>query len=314
VSAVRAAWSSASFLLYTGGLVLALVVVWLFASLADEWGDFALTAWTAAVVVALGGAAYVAQRAGQVVLAGLIALSGVVAVGLFVGALEDWFGWLDDVDDSAFGGFRPALLLLVLALLAASLVALRRFRFPLLVVIAAAAAWFFVTDLISGGGDWSAIVTVLVGLVYVVLAVALDADPETRPYAFWLHVAAGVTIGSGLIWFFHEGDLDFVLVGLAGLAYIALGDRLVRSSWVVLGAWGLLQTTSHFATKWGGASEFFFPLFYFVPFFIVGGETAFNGEDAHRPWLGALIFGLYALVLIAIGLFVAHRRRALPAP
>jgi hypothetical protein len=314
VSAVRAAWSSASFLLYTGGIVLAFVVVWQFGALAGEWGDFGLTAWSALVAAALAAAAALAQRAGEPVLAGLLAFSAVVAFGLFVGALEDWIGLLDDFDDSPFRGFRIGVLLLALVLFIASLVALSRFRFPLLVLLAAATGWFFVTDLISGGGSWSAIVTLAVGLVLLLLAVSLDADPESRPYAFWLHVAAGLTIGGGLIWFFRDSDLDFVLLGVAGLGYIALGDRLARSSWVVLGAWGLLQTTAHFATKWGGINEFFFPLFYLVPFFIFGGESAFDGLETFRPWLGALIFGIYALALIAIALLLTRRRRALPAP
>lgn len=314
MSAVRAAWSSTSFLLYTGGILLAFVVVWLFGALSDEWGDFGLTAWSAVVAAGLAAAAALAQRVGEPVLAGLLAFSAVVAFGLFVGALEDWFGWLDDFGDSPFRGFRVSVLLLVLVLFIAALFALRRFRFPLLVLLAAAAGWFFVTDLISGGGSWSAIVTLAVGLVFLLLAIALDADPETRPYAFWLHVAAGVTIGGGLIWFFRDSDLDFVLLGVAGLGYIALGDRLARSSWVVLGAWGLLQTTAHFATKWGGINEFFFPLFYLVPFFIFGGESAFDGLETFRPWLGALIFGIYALALIAIALLLTRRRRALPAP
>ena len=293
--------------------MLAFAVVWLFAALSDEWGDFGLAAWSAAVAVALGAAAFLAQRAGESVLAGLLALSAVIGVAFFVGALEDWFGWLDDFGDSPFGGFRVAVLLLALVLLAASLLALWRFRFPLLVVVAAASAWFFVTDLLSGGGDWSAIVTVAVGLIFLAIAFALDRTPDTRPYAFWVHVAAGVTIGGGLLWFFHEGDLRLLLLGAAGLAYIALGDRLLRSSWVVLGAWGLLQTTAHFATKWGGENEFFFPIFYFVPFFLFTGGFELDGTPG-RPWLGALIFGLYALVLMAIGVFLAHRRRALPAP
>src|SRR5438876_7457571 len=43
-----------------------------------------------------------------------------------------------------------------------SFVALRIFRFPLLVFIAVAALWFFVTDVLSGGGNWSATVTLVV--------------------------------------------------------------------------------------------------------------------------------------------------------
>ena len=91
--------------------------------------------------------------------------------------------------------------------------------------------------------------SILVGLMLVSWAVAVDRG-STRPFAFWLHVVAGLTIGGGLLWLLHDGDWDWILIGLVALLYIWIGDRLVRSSWVVLGAWALLQSTAHFAAKW----------------------------------------------------------------
>ena len=72
----------------------------------------------------------------------------------------------------------------------------------------------------------------------------------SRTYGFWLHVASGLAIGGGLLWFFHDGNFDWILIAVAALLYVALGDALVRSSWVVFAAWGLLQVTTHFAEKW----------------------------------------------------------------
>ena len=119
-----------------------------------------------------------------------------------------------------FEGFRFWLLVLELAAIVASAVALRLFEFPLLVLLLAASSWFFVTDLISGGGDWTAIVTIAVGLMFLLAAIAVDDGPS-RPFGFWLHVAAGLTIGGGLLWFFHDGRFDWILIGLVGLLYIA---------------------------------------------------------------------------------------------
>lgn len=310
MSAVRAAWSSASFLIYAGGLTLLFAVVWLLVTLGDEFQEAAFFGWSALLFLVLAAGALAARRAGQSLVAGLLALSAVVAFTVFVGSLEDWFGWLDDFGDSPFSGFRPALLLLELVAVAASFVALSMFRFPLLVAPAAAASWFFVTDLISGGGNWSAFVSIGVGLILLLIALGVDADPETQPYGLWVHVAAGFAIGGGLLWFFHDGDLDWILIGLASLAYIVLGDRLLRSSWVVLGAWALLQTTTHFADKWSSIE--FFPLFYFVPLFYFGFDVF--SEDPGRAWLAPLLYAAYAFLLIGIGLFFMRRRRALPAP
>ena len=315
MSAVRAAWSSTSFLVYAGGLTLLFAVVWLLVTLGDDYQEAAFAGWSALVFLTLAAAALAARRTGQDLVAGLLALSAVVGLTVFVGAVEDWFGWLPGDEDSVFGGFRPAFLLLQLVAVAASFVALAIFRFPLLVFPAVAATWFFVTDLISGGGSWSAIVSIGIGLILLLIALGVDADPETRPYGLWLHVAAGGAIGGGLLWFFHEGDLEWILVGVAGLGYIVLGDRLLRSSWVVLGAWGVLQTAAHFAAKWSYLDPFAFffvlPFYFLLPAF-VGDETSL--EPTGHEWAAPLVFAVYALALIAIGLFLARRRRALPAP
>ena len=312
MSAVRAAWSSASFLIYAGGLTLLFAFVWLLVTLGDEFQEAAFVGWSALLFLVLEAGALAARRAGQSLVAGLLALNAVVAFTVFVGSLEDWFGWLDDLGDSPFSGFRPALLLLELVAMAASFVALSLFRFPLLVVPAAGASAFFVIDLISGGGNWSAIVSIGVGLILLLIGLGVDADPETQPYGLWVHVASGFAIGGGLLWFFHDGDLDWILIGIAAFGYIVLGDRLLRSSWVVLGAWALLQTTTHFVEKWSTTSDLF-PFAYFVPFFLFGGFDVF-GEENGRQWLGPLLYAAYALVLIALGVWVARRRRALPAP
>ncbi|MEO8291421.1 MAG: hypothetical protein ABI649_10560, partial [Gaiellaceae bacterium] len=130
---------------------------------------------------------------------------------------------------------------------------------------------------------------------------------ESRVNGFWLHVVAGLTIGGGFLWFFHEGDLDWILVGAAGLAYVALGDRLARSSWIVLGAWGMLQAASHFATKWSAIGEGFFPIPYLFPF-VFSFEGGYSESHRHE-WLGPLIFAALGVVFLGLALLLARRRR-----
>jgi len=92
---------------------------------------------------------------------------------MFQGALERWWGWLPATSSSLFSGFHAGLLLLELLIVAGAVVELRGYRFPLLVLPACVAAWLFVTDLVSNGGDWSAIVTIVVGLGYLLAGMAL---------------------------------------------------------------------------------------------------------------------------------------------
>jgi len=312
MNAVRVPWSHASFLVYLGGITILAAVLSFLSIESSEHGAGRLVGWSALAFGILAVLAFLSKRNGRLLTAGLYALSAVAAFVVFFGALLSWFGWLGDLNrGSAFGGFRFWLLVLELSVVVAAAVALRIFRFPLLVFVVAASAWFFVTDLISGGGDWSASVTIAYGLALLGVAVASDSEGP-RIYGFWLHVVAGLTIGGGLLWFFHEGDWDWVVIGVAALAYILLGDRLLRSSWVVLAAWGLLQVTTHFAAKWAAVGVFgFFPLgFLLFPF------LAFNGfaQTRDHEWAAPLAYAVLGLVFIVVAqLLVRRRREAVPA-
>jgi hypothetical protein len=308
VDVVRVPWSGASFLAYLGGFTVLFSALSLLGVQADEYGDAGLVLWAALVYSVLAAAAWLALRAGHRIIAGLLAVATVAAFGVLIGALFSWFGWLEE-PESAFEGFDVALLLLELLIVLASVVAWRMFRFPLLVFFIALSGWFFVTDLVSNGGDWSAVVTVLIGVVLFVMAGSADAG-ESRVSGFWLHVASGLAIGGGLLWFFHDGDFDWVIVGLAGLAYIAIGDRLARSSWIVLGAWGLLQTATYFADKWSDFTASFFPLTILLfPFFFFPEIGDFSQQPEHR-WLGPVIYALFGVLFFAIAVMIARRRRA----
>jgi hypothetical protein len=312
VTTVRAPWSSASFLVYTGGLTILGAVVALLSVQSSDHGPGAFVLWALLVFAVVTAAAFALRSRSHLVTAGVLAMSSVGAFVVFVGALLDWFGWLPDLDSLGFRGFHFWLLVLELLLVVASAVALRLFGFPLLVLVITAGSWFFVTDLISNGGDRSAAVTLAVGLVFLVVARRMDSAGSTVR-AFWVHVAAGLTIGGGFLWFLHDGDLDWALVALMGLLYVGLGERLLRSSWVVLGAWGILQSAAHYADKWSDVSEvFFFPFVFLFPF-----SLSFDGEygaNQDHEWAGPLVFAAAGVILIAIALLLVRRRRtATPA-
>jgi hypothetical protein len=305
MNVVRVPWSSASFLVYLGGLTILFATVTLLTFQAETHGSAGTVLWAFLIFAAVYLAAFTAKARGNFVTAGLLAASTVVAFIVFLGSVLDWFGWLPDTDSGVFEGFRFWLLVLEVAAVIASAVALQIFKFPLLVLLLAGSIWFFVTDLFSGGGNWTAIVTIAVGLAFLIAGISVDDGPS-RPYGFWLHVAAGLTIGGGLVWFFHDSTFDWIVIALVGFGYVAFGARLARSSWVVLGAWGILQTTGYFADKWSDIGGFFFPLFYLFPFLIsLGDET---GDHAHN-WLGPLIFAFTGAVFIGLGILYARRSR-----
>jgi hypothetical protein len=204
-------------------------------------------------------------------------------------ALYTWFGWLS-VSSGPFSGFSLARLTFVLFTLLVALVGLRTFRFPLLMLIVVELVWFFVTDLISGGGDWSAVVTFFIGLAFLGWAVAVDGGPD-RPYGMWIHVAAGLTIGGSLLWFLHHGHFEWALIVVAGLVYLKLAELLERSSWAVLGSFGILAAAAHYTSSFSHAR--------------ISPAGASGGGS--RGWVPALVFGLAGGLLLVAGGMLARR-------
>jgi hypothetical protein len=293
VQAIRAPWTSGSFLVYTGALTVLVSALWLDSILSDRYRAAPFVGWAALVFACAAACALAFRGAGRPLLAGLFAFVSVALFAVCIGALEDWFGWLSH--DSPLHGFHWSLLLVEVLTVVAALRALRIFHHPLLVLAAAGVGWYFVADLLSSGGNWSAWVSILYGLFLLMLSAGVNPV-----YEFWLHVVAGLTIGGGLLWFWHESDWNFVLIGLTGLLYILFGGAKRRSSWTVLGAVGLFLTTVHFVDKWFG-SVLVFP---FV------GDFGTPKHDWARP-LGFVVLGF---VYVALGIMLRRREREAVVP
>ena len=145
-----------------------------------------------------------------------------IAWGFFVGALWVWFGWLSvhDLSHLPFKGFSVARLSLLLLILVAAIDDTRRFRFPFIKALTLFFGWLFVTDLISGGGSWSAVVTLVVGLAY-----AIAGGSSERPTAFWQHLFGGLLIGGSLLYWWHGGDWQWALICVVALVYVGMAHR-----------------------------------------------------------------------------------------
>jgi hypothetical protein len=283
----------ASWLFYVGGFTVLGAALGALGYLASQYGDGAFVLWALLVLVVLYGLALAYKREDRWIAAGVFAVSSIVVWGVFVGALWNWFGWLDNlnVGSSPFSGFSVARLSLYLLILAAVWDDSRRFRFPLIALIGVFFSWLFVTDLISGGGSWSAVVTLFVGLVYLVIGTASD-----KPSAFWFHVAAGLLIGGALVYWWHAGDTRWALVCVVALVYIAIANATRRSSWAVLGSIGLLMATTHFATEWARGDN-------------TGGLTIGPASvPSFQGWVPPLVFAFTGFLMVLLGL-VALRRR-----
>jgi hypothetical protein len=293
VEARKPVWTSSSFLVYTGGLTVLAAAVGGLGYLSGSYGRGAFAGWAFLVLAVLYALAHAFRVRGRWLTAGVFAFASVVAWGFFVGALWVWFGWLSPRDFAGlpFRGFDLGRLSLEMLVLLAAFDDRRRFRFPFITSLIVLVGWLFVTDLVSGGGSWSAVVTLVVGLAY------LGAGSATeQPPAFWLHLGAGVLIGGSLLYWFHGGDFRWALIAIASLLYIGNAHRTGRSSWAVLGALGLLAASTHFASEWSHTPAF--------------GIVTLQGVQTTRDWVPPLVYAFTGFLLVALGLAVARRRSA----
>jgi hypothetical protein len=299
MDAVRPRWSSSSFLMYAGAFVVLFAMAALLMYLSSEHSDGGFFGWALLVWAVIAAVAVGFELAGERIAAGLFAFVSLIAFSVAAGSFEDLIGILDDVGDGPFDGFRIGLLLLDLIVITAGFILLARFGFPLLVLPIAFIGWFFLVDLVSGGGTWSAIVSIFVGLVFMLIGAAAD-----RTYGFWIHVIAGLAIGGAFLYLWNSATWEWILIGLIALLYFLLAGALDRSSYAVFGAIGLFAAWAYFVDKWTDA-EVSNPLFEGVP---EGGFNSDTGEP--NVWGAALLYGLFGLALVAIGIWLERRRPA----
>lgn len=279
--ALRPRWSSASALVYIGGVVVLSATGSLLGILGEDHGNAALvgfSALTTAIAVAL---ALALQQAGRPVAAGVLATLAVVFFAVFVGSLETWIGILDE--DAGDPDWQPGFLVLELLTIGAALVALQRFRAPLLML--PIAVTFALTLIDLGAREYMAIIA---GLILAAVGHAVDRAGR-EPYAMWLHLVGGASFGAGVL-ALVDGDAGWILVGLVSVAYVAGGYAFGRASYAVLGALGILATTTYFIQDGLSFVSFFIPLEVGEP----GGGT--------DPWQIALYYVFAGLLIFALGL------------
>jgi hypothetical protein len=288
-------WSPSSFLLYAGGFLVLAASNGSLAYLSTTYSDGALVAWSLLPLVVLLAVATFLRRRGQWIAGGVFAFTWVSTWATFLGILFNWWGWqLDTGSSSAFGGWNWALWAIELLVIAAAAVMLRLFRFPLLFVYVLVAVYLFVTDVISGGGSWSAVVTLFIGIVYLFVGLSVDRGPR-RAYGFWWHLVSGLLIGGALLFWWHSSEADWALLATASVLFILLAGASWRSSWAVLGAAGLIAAASHWTVEWVSAG--------------------FSIFAPNRTWVPFVVFAVVGFFFVVLGLYLAwRRRRREPAP
>ena len=126
---------------------------------------------------------------------------------------------------------------------------------------------------------------------------------DTRPYGFWVHVVAGLTIGGALLYWWHSSDFQWALIIVVGLVFMAVGAGIRRSSYAVLGTIGLFLATLALRARRRPSEP--------LP------TTAFGDEPPNGPasWAGPVAFLCLGPLPRASGHgALAARRGARPRP
>lgn len=283
-------WTSSSFLVYTGGLTVLGGGLAALGYLAGHYGSGAKAGWALLILCVLYGLAHLFRVGGRQTAAGIFAFVAVLAWAVFLVLLFEWWGW-HGVNGSLkhWSWSRLALWLLVLA---AAWDDRRRFGFPFIRLISVVVGWLFVVDLITAGGTFTAVVTLLVGIAYF-----LWGTIHRSPSSFWLHLVGGLLIGGAIIYWAHTGDAEWAGVSIAAFIFVFIAYATKRSSWAVLGTIGFFAATVHYLV--GSPTD-------------IARSVMSGSPPPHvSPWAPALAFGLLGFWLVLLGLVGRDRR---PAP
>ena len=306
-------WTSATFLVYAGGLTVLIGGLFALGYLAANYGPGAETGWALLILVILYGIAHGLRIRERPIAAGIFAFGSVIAWIAFVFFAFEWFGW--NGVNAGLSHWSWARTLAILLILAAAWDDRRRFNFPFIRAISALFGWIFVLDLLPAGGNWTASWALVVGLAYLVAGTIGD-----EPSSFWLHLVGGALIGGAILDWAHTSDGDYAVVSIVAFVFVILAYLTKRSSWAVFGTIGFYVATIHYLigsptalaeglVGLGGAGS--------------GHCTATPGSPPicastgpHiSPWSPALAFGLLGFFLVGLGLLGRRRTRAtLAAP
>jgi len=289
VQARKPVWKTSSYLVYTGGLTVLGAAIAALAYLSGHYGKGALTGWALLILVVISGIAETLRRRGRWTAAGIFAFTSVIAWGAFLALAWRWFGWLDHWN-SAFGSWSVAHLSLELLILVGAWHDRRRWDFPFITLLSALVGWFFVTDFVSNGGGWTYVVTLLIGLAYLV-----GGSVSGKPSAFWLHLVAGALIGVALLHWWSTTDTDWALISAASLVYVGIAYATKRSSWAVYATIGFFGATVHYLLS-------------------TTSSTTIAGIHVSVPsisgWSPSVAFACLGFWLVLLGLATRRRRTA----
>jgi hypothetical protein len=309
---IKPIWTSATFLVYAGGLTVLIGGLAALGYLSSQYGKGAQTAWALLILVILYGVAHGLRVRERPIAAGIFAFASVIAWGALVIFAFEWFGW--NGVNASLSLWSWARTLAILLILVAAWDDRRRFNFPFIRLLSSVLGFVLVLDLLPAGGNWSAVWALIVGLVYLGWGWI-----QRTPSSFWLHLVGGALIGFAILHWAHTSDGDYAVVSIVSFVYVITAYVTNRSSWAVLATVGFYIATIHYII--GSPTALAEGLFGLGAgqrcIGTAAGQSCTSFGPSISPWSPALAFGLLGLFLVALGLLGRRRTAATlaaPAP
>lgn len=261
-------------LYYFGALLMISACAWF---LGDKWDALgAVGICVTAIIymlIAAGGGAWLRRR-GYVVAGGLLITVAVSLVPLFIYSIERMTGLWPAEDPGAYGKFYPWIhgswIVMELATIAASALALRFVRFGFLTAPMAFCFWFFSMDFAafifkqnSLDSDKAKWVSVLVGVLTMLVGFVLDrtlqkkGTPKMEDFAFWCYLFGLMAFWGGLSVMDSGSELGRFVYLLVNVGLVGTALLLKRTAFLVFGALGIYIYLGHLAWEVFKDSVFF---------------------------------------------------------
>jgi hypothetical protein len=248
---------------YFGAMLMISACAWF---LGDKWealgsrGVFATALVYALAAVSLGR--FLRGR-GYAVGGGLLVTVAVCLVPLLVYTVEDMLGLWPGPRPGEYAEYYPRVhgswVVMELATMAASLVALRYVKFGFLTAPLAYSFWFFSMDVaewLFGDGlarNQRCWVSVFVGLLTILVGYGLERThrrpgvPRTEDFAFWCYLFGLLSFWGGLTFMDSDSEAGRALYALLNVGLVAVGVYLRRGVFIVFGVLGVHIYLGHLA-------------------------------------------------------------------
>jgi hypothetical protein len=192
------------------------------------------------------------------------------------GSYHDYYVWING-----------SWIVIELATVAASLLAIRKVKFAFLVMPAAIALWFLSMDMTQIvaqstqiSGELRSWVSVYSGVIFILVGWLLERRSEGVDYSFWIYLAGLLAFWGGMTSLPSHGELSRFIYFLINATLIGLSLYLNRKTFAVFGGVGVFIYIGHLANELFKDSVMFPFVMAFIGILIIWGAVWYQKNFA----------------------------------